>query len=50
MKKRIISLLLAAALVLPLLLAVGSAFIWDFEVTGNDTCLLYTSPSPRDTR
>lgn len=29
--------LLAAALVLPLLLAVGSAFIWDFEVTGNDT-------------
>jgi len=29
--------LLAAVLVLPLLLAVGSAFIWDFEVTGNDT-------------
>ena len=29
--------LLAAALVLPLLLAVGSAFIWDFEVTGNET-------------
>ena len=29
--------LLAAALVLPLLLAVGSAFIWDFEVAGNDT-------------
>lgn len=29
--------LLAAAALLPLLLAVGSAFIWDFEVTGNDT-------------
>ena len=29
--------LLAAVLVLPLLLAVGSAFIWDFEVTGNNT-------------
>ena len=30
-------LLLAAALVLPLLLALGSAFIWDFAVSGNDT-------------
>ena len=29
--------LLAAALVLPLLLALGSAFIWDFAVSGNDT-------------
>lgn len=29
--------LLAAALLLPVLLAVGSAYIWDFEVTGNDT-------------
>ena len=29
--------LLAAGLVLPLLLAVGSAFIWEFQVTGNDT-------------
>ena len=27
----------AVWLLLPLLLAVGSAFIWDFEVTGNDT-------------
>ena len=29
--------LLAAALVLPLLLGLGSAFIWDFAVSGNDT-------------
>ena len=29
--------LLAAALVLPLMLALGSAFIWDFAVSGNDT-------------
>mgnify|MGYP005934700507 CR=1 FL=1 len=29
--------LLAAALVLPLLLALGSAFIWDFAVSGNNT-------------
>ena len=28
---------MAAALVLPLLLALGSAFIWDFAVSGNDT-------------
>ena len=32
--------LLAAALVLPLLLALGSAFIWDFAVSGNDTVLV----------
>ena len=29
--------LLAAALLLPLALAVGGMFIWDFSVTGNDT-------------
>ncbi len=34
-KKRYVLLIAAAAL--PLLLAAGSMFIWDFEVTGNDT-------------
>ena len=46
--KKTITLLLTLGLLLGLLPVEAAAYLGDIRPVNSDTCLLYTSPSPRD--